>query len=80
METVTKKRSVTLSQEQWSLLKAHRANYSTSVACAASLGIDRNVLDRVLLTGSGSPDTITKILTGTSLPVVDMSSAVVIGK
>jgi|GEM_PF-1325884 len=79
METVTKRRSVRLSQDHLLTLKTHREGFETSVACAASLGIDRNVLDRVLLIGSGSHDTIAKIKGALGLKDQD-ECAVVIGK
>lgn len=61
METITKKRSVALTDTEKIQLKAYRDQYETEVACAATIGIDRNVLARVMLTGSGAPDTIAKI-------------------
>ncbi|MDF2189328.1 hypothetical protein [Paraflavitalea sp. CAU 1676] len=61
METVTKKKSEALAEQEFKALQTYRARFGTSVACATSIGIDRNVLERVMLTGSGSPETIAKI-------------------
>lgn len=56
-----KRKSVKLTKPELSALKLYRKKYNTSVECAISIGIDRVVLDRVILVGSGSPETITKI-------------------
>lgn len=65
METTTihipAKRSESLSDSELLALKEYRKGYSTDVACAASLGLDRNVLTRVILVGSGRPESISKI-------------------
>jgi hypothetical protein len=58
---ITKKKSEELTEQEHEALKEYRAGFETSVACAASIGIDRNVLERVMLAGSGAPDTIVKI-------------------
>lgn len=63
-QTFTRKRSESLTRDELKSLKAYRKQFDTEVACAASLRIDRNVLCRVLLTGSGSPETIEKIRVG----------------
>lgn len=63
-QTFTKRKSESLTKEEYKSLKAYRKLYDTEVACAASLRIDRGVLGRVLLTGSGSPETIEKIRAG----------------
>lgn len=56
-----KRRSVKLTKEELAALKLHRKKFNTQVECAISLGIDRLVMNNVLLKGSGSPDTISKI-------------------
>lgn len=65
MESTTlhkpRKKSEPLTDNEVVALKEYRELYSTDVACAASIGIDRNVLERVILKGSGSPDTVAKI-------------------
>jgi hypothetical protein len=67
MDTVTteqsfrKRKSVQLSKEEVAGLKKYRRGFNTVTECAISIGIDRNVLDRVLLTSSGAPETIEKI-------------------
>ncbi len=57
----TERKSIRLEKSELTRLKKFRAAYNTGVECAAAIDIDRNVLDRVLLTGSGSPTSIGKI-------------------
>ena len=59
--TTTKRKSMALTKEEWNALKKYRAKYLTSVECAESMGISRQPLDRVLLIGRGSEDSILKI-------------------
>lgn len=60
--TVTKTRkSERLTKEELKALKLYRKGFNTEVDCAVSIGIDRLVLNRVLLVSSGSPITIGKI-------------------
>lgn len=60
--TITKKRkSEPLADNEVSALKAYRERFHTEVDCAVSIGIDRLVLNRVMMVGSGSPDSIKKI-------------------
>lgn len=62
METGTKKRkSIALTKDEWKALKNCLSGFNTVVECAESIGIHRNVLDRVLVFGSGSFETINKI-------------------
>ena len=62
MNTITKpKRSIPLSQQEVDALKTLRNDFSTEVEFAISIGIDRNVLARVIQVGSGSQVTISKI-------------------
>ncbi|MFT3704662.1 MAG: hypothetical protein QM802_20015 [Agriterribacter sp.] len=61
MKSFTKKRSESLSPEELEQLKEYRTQFKTDVECAASIKIDRNVLSRVILAGSGSPDTVKKV-------------------
>lgn len=56
-----KRKSVKLTKEQHQSLKQYRKGFNTEVECAISIKIDRLVLNRVLLVGSGSPETIEKI-------------------
>lgn len=58
---VRKRKSVALTTTEFSALKKYAKGFRTGIECAESIGIDRNVLDRVLLVGSGSPETIEKI-------------------
>lgn len=60
--TITRKRkSEKLTAEERKALKQYRKGFDTEVDCAVEIGIDRLVLNRVMLVGSGSPDTIEKI-------------------
>lgn len=62
--TVTKTRkSEKLTAEERKALKQYRKGFDTEVDCAVSIGIDRLVLNRVLLIGSASPATVEKIRT-----------------
>jgi len=56
-----KRKSEPLNEVELAALKAYRAEFSTEVDCAVSIGIDRVVLGRVILVGSGSPVTIKKV-------------------
>lgn len=56
-----KRKSVKLTKEEHKALKEYRKGFNTEVECAISIQIDRLVLNRVLLVGSGSPETIEKI-------------------
>lgn len=60
-ETVTSRKSIKLTKDELKALKAYRKGFDTEVECALSIGIDRLVLNRVLLVGSGSQITIEKI-------------------
>jgi hypothetical protein len=55
------KRSIKLSQDEKKALKNYCKTFQTEVDCALAIGIDRNVLARVRMIGSGSENTITKI-------------------
>lgn len=60
--TITRSRkSEKLTAEERKALKQYRKGFDTEVDCAVSIGIDRLVLNRVLLIGSASPVTIEKI-------------------
>jgi hypothetical protein len=56
-----KRKSEPLAADELSSLRLYRERFNTEVECAISIGIDRLVLNRVMLVGSGSPDTIKKI-------------------
>lgn len=56
-----KPKSVPLTKGEIKALKKYRKGFEKEVDCAASIGIDRLVLNRVILVGSGSPDSIEKI-------------------
>lgn len=59
--TVRKRRSEALTEAEQLSLKDYRAGFATEVDCAVAIGIDRTVLNRVILAGSGSPEKIRKI-------------------
>jgi hypothetical protein len=60
--TITRSRkSEKLTAEERKALKQYRKGFDTEVDCAVSIGIDRLVLNRVLLIGSASPATVEKI-------------------
>lgn len=64
MEATMKNRvrkSVKLSREQLEALKTWVSEQDTKLDAADELGVAPNTLDRVLLAGSGSHDTIEKI-------------------
>lgn len=53
--------SVALTTKELTALKQYRKGFVTEVSCAISIGIDRNVLNRITTFGSGSPENIDKI-------------------
>jgi len=55
------KRSIKLSKDEVKALKNFCKNFQTEVDCALAIGIDRNVLARVRMIGSGSEVTISRI-------------------
>ena len=56
-----RRKSVLLTKEQHKAFKEYRKTFNTGVEAAEAIGIDRAVMERVLLVGSGSPETIEKI-------------------
>ncbi len=60
--TMRRRRSVTLSKEEFKALKAYHKTFELHVDCAEEIGIDRVVLTNVLFKGTGGPDTIAAIL------------------
>ncbi len=61
METLTNKKSVALTSQEKKALKEYRKQFDTDVACAGAIGIDRNVLIRLLMAGSAAPETVEKV-------------------
>lgn len=55
--------SLALTAKEKAALKQYREGFDTEVECALSIGIDRNVLNRITTFGSGSPDKVNKIKT-----------------
>lgn len=53
--------SLALTAKEKAALKQYREGFNTEVECALSIGIDRNVLNRITTFGSGSPDKVNKI-------------------
>lgn len=53
--------SLALTAKEKAALKQYREGFNTEVECALSIGIDRNVLNRISTFGSGSPDKVNKI-------------------
>lgn len=56
-----RRKSVKLTPAELKSLKQYRKRFNTEVECAISIQVDRLVLNRVMLVGSGSPETIEKI-------------------
>jgi hypothetical protein len=61
-----KRKSEKLKPEERKQLRQFVNEYSSVTDAACILGIHRNVLDLVLLRGSGSPDTVAAIRSGLS--------------
>jgi len=59
--TEQKRKSVRLSKEEIKALGKYVKTTPSLIEAAIEIGIDRNVLGRVLIVGSGSPATIDKI-------------------
>jgi len=59
---VTKRKSHRLNEAQKYQLKAFVSSYDTIQEAAEELGVSRQVLDRVLLVWSGSPESMRIIL------------------
>jgi len=60
-EMYRRRKSVSLTKDEWNGLKKYRKGFNTEIECALSIGVDRNVLNNVLLKGTGAPDSIEKI-------------------
>lgn len=65
MQTATtrKRKSEPLTKDEQAALKKYCNSFHTAIDCAEAIGISREVLGRVLLVGSGAPETISKIRT-----------------
>lgn len=61
METVVNKKTEALTKIEKKALKEYRKNFKSDVECANAIGIDRNVLIRVMAFGSAHPATVAKI-------------------
>lgn len=61
IQTERKRKSEKLTKEELSALKKYVRSFPFIVDAAEIIGIHRNVLDLVLLKGSGSPETIEKV-------------------
>lgn len=69
--TTSSRKSEKLTAEERKALKQYRKGFDTEVDCAVSIGVDRLVLNRVLLIGSASPATIEKIRTALAAKETD---------
>jgi DNA-binding phage protein len=63
----SKRKSEALTKEEFSSLKKFTKGFRTVVECAETIGISREVLDRLLVVGSGSPVTIDKVRSALSV-------------
>lgn len=59
----SKRKSEALTKDEFTALKQFAKGFRTAVECAEVIGISRVVLDRILIVGSGSPETVEKIRT-----------------
>lgn len=59
--TTRKRKSEALSKEDRKLFSSYVKKFHTKMDCAEAIGIHRSVLDKVILSGSGAPETIEKI-------------------
>lgn len=57
----SKRKSEALTKDEFASLKKYSKGFRTIVECAETIGISREVLDRLLVVGSGSPATIEKV-------------------
>lgn len=62
-QTVSKRKSSPLKTAELTKLKRFVSKQTSVTEAAELIGVPRNVLDRVLLVGSGSPENITIIRT-----------------
>jgi sugar diacid utilization regulator len=61
LTTIRRRKSEVLTSDEKKALQKFISSHHTMVDAAETLGIPRNTLDRVKLTGSGSPETIQAI-------------------
>jgi hypothetical protein len=61
IQTERKRKRDILSPQDRKALKAYVTTFPTIIDAAVAIGIHRNVLDLVLVKGSGAPETISKI-------------------
>jgi len=66
--TTTKRKSEALTRDEMTALKQFAKGFRTTVECAEAIGIHRAVLDRVLIVGSGAPETVEKIRAAINKP------------
>lgn len=58
---IRKKKSVSLTKEERKSLKNFIKKFTTKLDCAEAIGIHRSVLDKVILSGTGAPETVQSI-------------------
>jgi len=56
-----KKKSVSLTDEEYKRLKQYRKTFRFEIDCAEDMGIIRETFGRLLSVGSASPETIEKV-------------------
>lgn len=61
MERERKPKSIKLAKDEMQTLKKYVNAHHTIIDAAYAIGIHRNVLDMVLIRGTGSPETVDKI-------------------
>jgi hypothetical protein len=59
--TERRRKSELLRKEEWTALKKYVAGFHTVIDAAVAIGVNRQTLDRVLLIGKGSPESINAI-------------------
>lgn len=59
--TVRKRKSEAFTPEEYKMFKQYVKSFSTKLDCMAALQITMPTLDRIMLKGTGRPDTIEKI-------------------
>jgi hypothetical protein len=61
IQTARKRKRDILTREEHKALLRYVKTFPTIIDAACTIGIHRNVLDLVMIKGSGSPETISKI-------------------
>lgn len=64
VKLLKKPKSASLTESEVAQLKQLKDEYKTQTALALDLGVDRTVITRMILSGSGHPDYVEKIRKG----------------